>query len=217
MFWNWRERENSETGETEKFPILRTYRVFNLEQCELPQEKIPEAAMVPENAFEPIQVCEELVAGMPDPPTLRHGSGGALYRPATDTVEMPRRERFNGPAGYYSTLFHELAHSTGHPTRLNRPGITDVKPFGTPDYSREELIAEMGAAFLCGHCGIENAIIENSAAYIAGWLRQLRNDKRLVVQAAAAAQKAADLILGRHFDSDTGEEAEDAVSSAASR
>ncbi|MCA9069418.1 MAG: DUF1738 domain-containing protein, partial [Planctomycetaceae bacterium] len=192
VFWRWVEREHPETGNVEKFPVLRHYNAFNIEQCDLPAEKVPEIATVPENDFEPIQLCEDVVAGMPDPPSIQHGGGRASYRPATDSVQMPRPERFDGPEEYYSTLFHELTHSTGHPSRLDRPGITEIKPFGTPDYSREELVAEMGAAFLCGHCGIENTVIENSAAYIAGWLQRLRNDKRLVIQAAAAAQKAAD-------------------------
>lgn len=214
VFWRWIERENADTGKVEKFPVLRHYNVFNLAQCDLPPEKVPEVATVPENNFEPIQVCEDVVAGMPDPPSIRHGGGSAYYRPATDSVQMPRPERFDVREEYYCALFHELTHSTGHPSRLDRPGITELKPFGTPDYSREELVAEMGATFLCGHCGIENAVINNSAAYIAGWLQSLRDDNRLVIQAAGAAQKAADLILHRHFDSETDQESEDALSSA---
>lgn len=110
---------------------------------------------------------------------------------------MPKPERFEHPEDFYATTFHKLTHSTGHESRLNRPGVTSTISFGSRTYSKEELIAEMGASFLCGHCGIENSVIENSAAYIAGWLKKLRDDKRLVVHAAAAAQKAADFILGR--------------------
>ena len=110
---------------------------------------------------------------------------------------MPPAEVFTGDAEYYSTVFHELTHSTGHPSRLGRLDTNSLAPFGSNDYSQEELVAEMGAAFLCGHCRIENQTIDNSAAYIQGWLRRLRNDKGLVIFAAAQAQKAADFILRR--------------------
>ena len=146
--------------------------------------------------WDPIATCEETATGMPKPPAIQHGGGRASYQPSTDTVSMPDRDRFGLPADYYSTLFHELTHATGHPSRLHRKGVADLQPFGSPDYSREELVAEMGSAFLCGHCGIEPVTIENSAAYVGGWLRKLRGDARLVVQAAAAAQKAADYVLG---------------------
>jgi antirestriction protein ArdC len=110
---------------------------------------------------------------------------------------MPPKERFDHPEAYYATLFHELVHSTGHESRLGRPGITESIEFGKRTYSKEELVAEMGATFLCGQTGIENAVINNSASYIASWLRRLQNDPRLVVQAAAQSQKAADYILNR--------------------
>lgn len=113
---------------------------------------------------------------------------------------MPFRERFETPEAYYATLFHELTHSTDHESRLNRPTVVEPSRFGSGTYSKEELIAEMGAAFLCAHAGIENATIDNSASYIAAWLSKLRDDKRLVIHAAANAQKAADFILGRKYD-----------------
>ena len=92
------------------------------------------------------------------------------------------------------TLFHELTHATGHTSRLSRAGITEPIHFGRDPYSREELVAEMGAAFLCGHCGIENRTIQESAAYIQGWLDRLRDDRKLIVHAATQAQKACDFI-----------------------
>jgi antirestriction protein ArdC len=103
---------------------------------------------------------------------------------------------FDSAEEYYSTLFHELTHSTGHPARLNRSTLTDFERFGDESYSREELVAEMGAAFLTGFCGIENRTINNSAAYLANWLAALKSDSRIVLIAANQAQKAADLILG---------------------
>jgi antirestriction protein ArdC len=134
---------------------------------------------------------------MPNAPALNHGGALAFYRPATDTVQMPTRETFDNPEAYYSTLFHELTHSTGHQKRLNRPTLTDLQPFGSTNYSKEELVAELGAAFLCAQAGIENATVNRNASYIAGWLRALENDRRMVILAAAQAQKAADYILGR--------------------
>jgi len=113
---------------------------------------------------------------------------------------MPYPAAFHTPEGYYSTLFHELTHSTGHEDRLARKGVTETHNFGSHSYSKEELVAEMGAAFLCGHTGIEKLVIENSASYIDSWLRRLKKDNKLVVTAGAQAQKAADYILGEKYD-----------------
>ncbi|MDA2924023.1 zincin-like metallopeptidase domain-containing protein [Acidobacteria bacterium AH-259-L09] len=198
VFWKWLEveQENPETGEpeTNQIPLLRYYNVFNLDQCEdIPAEKIPPL----ENGrdFHPIKEAEKTVQQMLQPPIIQHRASQAYYRPSSDTVNMPQPELFRSDEEYYSTLFHELTHSTGHQSRLNRLDTDNLAPFGSKDYSQEELVAEMGAAFLCGHCRIENRTIDNSAAYIQGWLRRLRNDKRMVVFAAAQAQKAADFIL----------------------
>src|SRR5262249_5455877 len=118
------------------------------------------------------------------------------YSPLADRVSMPRPESFSGPEEYYSTLFHELGHSTGHRSRLAREGVIDPKRFGSHEYSREELVAEMSAAFLAARCGIETWTLDNSASYVASWLRVLRKDSRMVVWAGGKAQKAADWILG---------------------
>jgi antirestriction protein ArdC len=133
---------------------------------------------------------------MPQPPAIQHGQSKAYYQPAADTVTMPARQLFPQPEHYYSVLFHELTHSTGHPSRLDRATLRDLLAFGDTNYSKEELVAEMGAAYLCGVAGISNETVNNSAAYIQGWLSKLRNDSRLLIQAAAQAQKAADFILG---------------------
>lgn len=132
---------------------------------------------------------------MPSRPEIRRGLGQAYYSPAGDYVGMPNPESFRSGEEFYSVLFHELTHATGHTSRLNRSGIVDVAPFGSHTYSKEELIAEMGAAFLCGHAGIVDHTVENSAAYVAAWLKRLRKDVKLVVTAAAQAQRAADFIL----------------------
>jgi len=94
-------------------------------------------------------------------------------------------------------LFHELAHSTGHTSRLNRSGIAELNPFGSKEYGKEELAAEIGASFLCGITGIENATIDNPAAYVQSWLRALKNDVKMVVLAAGQAQEAVDYITGK--------------------
>ena len=200
VFWKWlqHERENPETGEleTHSAPLLRVYRVFNVEQCEsIPADKVPPL----ENArdFHPIEEAERVVLEMPQCPIIQHETAQACYRRSADVVNMPQPEVFGSDEEYYSTLFHELTHATGHESRLKRLDSDELAAFGSKDYSQEELVGEMGSAFLCGHCGIAERIIDNSAAYIQGWLRRLRNDKRLVVFAAAQAQKAVDFILNR--------------------
>ena len=125
----------------------------------------------------------------------------ACYSPRLDRVDLPRPESFCTAQDYYSVLFHELTHSTGHETCLNRTGLRgsegEWSAFGSAPYAREELVAEMGAAFLCGQAGIVERTIDNSAAYIQSWLQRLKEDRKLVVQASAQAQKAADFILGK--------------------
>jgi antirestriction protein ArdC len=190
IFWKMFEAE--ENGEMKKIPFLRYHSVFNVAQCEgitLPTP--PEVKSV----FHPIEKCEEVVARMPRPPAIEHGGGRACYSPSEDKVSMPEAKVFETPHAYYGTLFHELTHSTGHVSRLNRKEVTDIIHFGSTPYSREELVAEMGAAFLSGHCEIENTILDQSASYIDHWLEKLKHDHKLVVQAAAQAQKACDFIL----------------------
>ena len=105
---------------------------------------------------------------------------------------MPARELLASAEAYYATFFHELTHSTGHTSRVGRDGIMERHAFGDEDYSREELVAELGAAMLCGVTGISPAVLNNSAAYLANWIRVLKGDSKLLVSAASAAQKAAD-------------------------
>jgi len=203
VFWKWLivpDKESGEPGKRKRIPFLRYYRVFNVEQCEgieAPALKLPGGAC---GGFSPIEAAERIVQTMPKAPAIVTGEPRAYYRPATDTVNMPARELFESGEGYYTTLFHELTHSTGHASRLSRPGVGDVAAFGSQTYSREELIAEMGAAYLCGEAGIVQRTIDNAASYIASWLKRLKDDRKLIIVAAAQAQKAADFILGRSFD-----------------
>lgn len=192
IFWKCKTRETeSADGEIEerKSAFLRYYTVFNLEQTEGLK-----ALLILPPAF-PIESAEEIVKAMPNPPAFEQDSQAA-YIPSKDTVTMPSRTAFQSQAEYYSTLFHELTHSTGHTKRLGREGIEKIQPFGSEDYSREELVAEMGSAMLCGVAGIEQATIGNSIAYLRGWINRLKADSRLVIGAARSAQEAADYIRG---------------------
>ena len=196
VFWKQLEVEDKESHEIEKIPMLRFYFVFNVAQCD-GLKNIPATVETPATIS---TTAEEIVALMPKRPEIKHGLAKAFYSPGADIVAMPDRARFDTEAGYFATLFHELAHATGHKSRLNRPTITESAGFGSNPYCKEDLIAEMGAAFLCGQAGIAENILENSAAYVQNWLEQLQNDKSLIVQAAAQAQKAADFILDTKFD-----------------
>lgn len=178
-------------GNEKKIPFLRNYTVFSLKDTTLavPVDQADEDAV-----FSPIEAAEFIVDGMPTRPEIRFVRGDrACYSPYFDYVEMPEKAQFKSEEAYYCTLFHELAHSTGHASRLNRKGVTDSSFFGSHSYSREELCAEMSSAFLCAEAGIDNQIDQN-AAYIASWLRALKNDKTFLIKAAAQAQKAFDYI-----------------------
>ncbi len=200
VFWKFFETspapddEDDQDGGRERMPLLRYYTVFNLEQTEgIPAGKIPTAEP---RRFDSIEACERIMEHMPKRPETRYtAEGRAYYQPGTDTVTMPHRETFATPAHFYGTWFHEAVHSTGAPHRLARKSLTGWTPFGSADYSREELVAEMGAGFLCAQAGIEGATLENSAAYIQSWLQVLKDDRRAVIVAAGQAQKAADFIL----------------------
>lgn len=192
VFWKFLEKTDPVSGEVNgKFPLLRYFTVFNVEQC----DGIAAPATEPLPVRNPIEACETIARGYVDGPTLNHGGNRACYSPALDLVQMPRIEAFDTSEHYYGTLFHELAHSTGHTDRLARKSLVHPAPFGSEDYSKEELIAEMAAAFLCGEACIE-VNVTHHASYIGSWLKSLKNDPKLVIQAAAAATKAAKLILG---------------------
>lgn len=174
--------------------VARYYTVFNVEQCDgidYPKPALPDPAT---SGATPIEAAEQIVSGFHGPTIMTKGQR-PCYLPASDTVEMPARATFFTPEGYYSTLFHEMIHATGHSSRLARITFAPA-PFGSTDYSREELIAELGSAFLCSEAKISPAVIENQAAYLSGWLNVLKADRRAIVVAAAQAEKAANLVLG---------------------
>lgn len=201
FFWSFpteEQKAEAKAAGRERAPIVRYYTVFNVEQCD--GLKTPEDIKSLSQA-ERVASAEALVDGMPKRPSLQR-SEAAWYSLSTDTVGMPAFEAFESAAHFYSTLFHELTHSTGHEARLDRDGIQETTYFGSSTYAKEELVAEMGAAMLCGVVGLD-VIIEHNASYIANWLQKLRNDRRLVIQAASQAQKAADYIRGiQHGESE---------------
>jgi antirestriction protein ArdC len=198
VFWSTfeTERENSR-GETieARIPFARQYTVFNIEQC----DGIPAELPFDAPTFEPISAAQALADDYlsREHIELRHGGNRAFYATRLDYIQLPERSAFTSPEAYYSTLFHEMAHSTGHKMRLDR-GFEASAVFGSSDYSKEELIAEFAAAYCCAETGISNSQVEiNHAAYIQGWMRALKNDKTLLVAAAQRAQRAADRIGNR--------------------
>ena len=186
--------------------VLRYYRLFNLEQCELPPAVLEKLPKIETHQNDPIEAAERIIAGMPNPPEIQYAGDKAYYSPLTDRITLPPRELFASAEELYATAFHELAHSTGSPKRLNRGSIAGAAPFGSPTYSFEELTAEFSAAYLCAEAGISPAVLQNQAAYIQGWLAKLRNDRRMVVIAAAQAQRAAEYILNVAADNDPNQE-----------
>jgi antirestriction protein ArdC len=199
-----RDRANNQGDDTARRRLLlRFYRVWNLEQCALPQAVLDKLPTIEMHQHDPIEAAEKIIAEMPNRPAIRYEGSKAYYNSVTDQITLPPRELFTSAEEFYGTLGHECLHASGHQSRLNRESITEAAPFGSQVYCREELIAEMGAAFLCAASGISPVVIENQAAYVHGWLGKLRGDKRLVVIAAAQAQRAADYILNVRGDNDS--------------
>jgi len=192
------EDDNEETdGKTRRRFLLRYYRVFNLEQCELPQTVLDKLPKTEAHEHDPIETAERIIADMPNRPEIQYTGSKAFYSPLTDRITLPPRELFTSAEEFYATALHETVHSSGSEKRLAREGICEVAPFGSAVYSKEELCAEMGAAYLCAEGGISNAVIDNQAAYLAGWLKKFRDDRKLLIHVAAQAQHAVDYILNR--------------------
>lgn len=193
----WTDKENKiyeTTGKVPKTFFLRYYRVFNFDQTE--NIKAPESDEE-KKEVDSIECCENVIQGYENGPEIRHGHFNPSYHKKDDVVSMPETNRFDNSEEYYSVMFHELGHSTGHESRLNRACLNEVE---IDNYGKEELVAEMTSAFLCGHCRIEQPVIKNQAAYLKGWASKIKEDKYMVVHAAGAAQKAADLILGKEHN-----------------
>lgn len=186
------DRDAPEGTEREKqIPMLRSYRVFNAEQCEgLPDRFTLKPAPAIVAGKDRDQAAE--LALRSSGAEIREGGNRAFYSPGHDIVQMPPFEAFATTGGFLATLAHELTHWTGHRSRLDRLKST---PFGSPEYAREELVAEIGSAFVCARLAIAGEHIDNHAAYLGSWLGVLKADKRAIFKAAALAQTAADLVL----------------------
>lgn len=193
-----------ETGEElvniDVYPVLKGYTVFNvLTDCEgvEPKHYTPGEQLEDEAESDFIESAESIVNGYitnGGPRLTLTESNRAFYRPSTDEVVCPRRAQYEKATAYYSTLFHELTHSTGHESRLNR--LNKTAAFGSQDYSAEELVAELGSSYLRGVAGIlGESDTQNSAAYLRGWIKKFKDDKKIFCVAAARAEKAANYIL----------------------
>jgi antirestriction protein ArdC len=207
VFWKFIDSVDA-NGKESKIPLLRYYNVFHEDQADWPDGKPArfEAEVLPGSENERVAAAEQVVTGYKKsenaPRFDAEGWDVACYVPASDSIRVPALEQFDSSAHYYSTLFHECAHSTGHASRLNRDGVTDAAMFGSHTYAREELVAEMTAAILCGEVGLLDDTVEMSAAYLKHWRDIIANDNRLIVKAAGEAQRAADLIRGVRWDND---------------
>lgn len=195
VFWKWLDQEDKETGEVKQIPFLRYYNVFHIDQCEGLTAKHTETLPQTANAD---STAETIICGYCQRSGVKMNQeegDKAFYRPSADSITLPFLKQFAETAEYYSTAFHELVHSTGHASRLNR--LEKTAFFGSEAYSKEELIAEIGAAALVNHAGLETTkSFRNSAAYLQNWLSVLKSDKRFIVSASGKADKAVSLILG---------------------
>jgi len=200
IFWQIRDSKDAD-GKAKRDFILRFFTVFNIAQTERIEIPQPKAS----KPFDPIERCEAIVAGYQGAPRIDHGGDRAAYSPLEDRVLMPGREAFDSESDYYSTLFHELSHSTGASHRLNRKGVVDPIRYSSHGYAFEELIAEIGSAFLCADAGIAPAVLDASASYIAEWLKRLSTEPRWIIDASAQAERATEFILGREARDETTE------------
>lgn len=186
-----------ELQQEKKKAVLRYYMVFNVEQC----EGLPENLTPPDRQIILNQTCEDLLAGMQQQPTIQYKENRAYYDVLRDFINMPKRKTFKTDDGYYSTLFHEIAHWTGHRSRCDRPGITEMSEFGSESYSLEELVAEITSCNLQSITGIA-AEFDQSVTYIQDWLWKFKENKKMIVMAASLAQKATDYILNVQGDAE---------------
>lgn len=193
IFWKLIEKEvteENEDGEEEEkiktIPLLRSYTVFNIEQTTLEAEEINQM-----DDFTPIEKAEKIINLQPNL-DLRFNQQRAYFKPVKDYINLPKKKSFINEEEFYSTAFHELIHWTGGKKRLDR---IEPSTFGSEKYSKEELVAELGSAILSNETGIEQKVIDNQAAYINNWLEKLKDNQRLLINAAAKAGKAVDYLL----------------------
>lgn len=179
-------------AEEREIPFMKGYTVFNVEQIDGLPGHFYAAAPPAGQAVDRLDRLERFFAATGA--TIRHGGASAFYSPSQDIVQMPRIEAFRDQESYYATLAHEMTHWTRHPSRLDRD--FGRKRFGDAGYAMEELVAEIGSAYLCADLGITPETREDHAAYVASWLKVLRDDKRAIFTAASHAERAADHLHG---------------------
>jgi len=194
IYWNFLvKKQQQANGEVvdKKIPMLKYYRVFNIDQIDGLKIDEPKGNV---SVKDKIDACENLLELYKNKPVIKHEENRAYYVPSKDYVNMPNKVQFDKIENYYSVLFHELGHSTGAKHRLNRKSLTESDGFGGDLYSKEELVAEFSASFLCALAGIEPHTIDNSAGYIKSWIKALKNDYKLIIYASTQASKAVDYI-----------------------
>lgn len=197
ILWKPMERKNKDTGLVEKFMFLRTFNVFSASQADDLPEKFynkPEPSDVVADVD--AQAVFDAYTSVHNIP-VNYGGDKAFYNPAQDKIVLPHVGSFESTEHFYGTAFHEASHSTGHASRLNRPGVIDFDHFGSHQYSREELVAELSSSLVLGILGLDKPnVMENQAAYLAHWKSTIASDPQAFVWAAGRAEKAANLILG---------------------
>lgn len=200
-YWNWFDTKDKATGKDKKIPFLKLSTVYNIDLVTWPEDLKAELYPAKKEAldFNPIEAAEAIVnvylgEGSYRPPYVRHGGSQAYFRPSDNAIQLPNKEDFKSAEAYYGTKFHEMVHSTGIPAKLDRPSLSKLAGFGSHDYSREELVAEIGSAMLASKAGFGEALIEQSAAYVNGWKKKLDDDPKALVFAGGQAVKAVALI-----------------------
>ncbi|QDC39116.1 ArdC family protein [Sphingobium fuliginis] len=189
-----KERARTTGEDARAVPFLKRFTVFNVAQCEgLRPGLAADPAPLPEREIVPVAEAVIAASGV----DFRIGGDKAYYVPAHDFVQVPPQPAFFEQINYYRTALHELTHSTGHPSRLNRNLLNRL---GSKDYAREELVAEMGSAFLCAALGITPTVRHSD--YLASWLEILCEDNRAIFRAASAASKATEWLLARHAEAE---------------
>ena len=184
-------------GEEIWYPVFKTWTVFNLDQCCFDDHSFIDWIPHPDQPKQSEQIIRDYLTREDIP--LTTVAGMASYSPSRDKINCPKPEALSDPSQYTSTMFHEMAHSTGHESRLNREGVTQRDAFGSHRYGVEELIAEMTSAYLCGYTGDSMDCHEQSAAYISHWYKRIKEDPAILQTACTEAEKAFQFILeGEH-------------------
>lgn len=192
VFFDMVKKRAKEEGEEDALiPMAKAFYLFNLDQIDNLPEAMKEAAAEPRRDFNRIEEAEAFLGATGA--VISHGGNRAFYRPSTDEIRLPEPEAFISPENYYATALHELTHWTGHASRLDRD-FSKHRRFGDEHYAFEELVAELGAAYLCGEFGFIDATVENHASYLASWIKVLKNDKNAIFTAAKHASAAYDFL-----------------------